>query len=255
MTIPFVIAHRGSSATHPDNTWAAFEAALIDGADAIECDIQLTHDDVLIVRHDLTLGGRLVRDITAAAVVAAQPGTVELSALLRWAITKDLDILVEIKEPDAAPAVVSTIRRCTSLDRVVVAGFHGPMLASIKATLPDVRTSFMIGSVLAVDELVHLARAYRADGVHLCWEHRAARPHRLVDAKLIDQLRRAALAVTLWHEEREDELRSLVALEPDAICTNTPAALRRIVDERFAGREARSGGRFRDSADDRNPWT
>src|SRR5436309_866130 len=39
---PQVIAHRGSSARHPDNSWAAFEAALVDGADAIECDVQAT---------------------------------------------------------------------------------------------------------------------------------------------------------------------------------------------------------------------
>ena len=254
MTIPRVIAHRGSSATNPDNSWAAFEAAVTDGADAIECDVQLTRDGVLVVRHDLTLDRRLVRDLTAAAVVAAQPDTVELFALLRFATIKRLDVLVEIKEPDAAPAVVSTIRRCTSVDRITVGGFHGPMLASIKAVMPNIATSFMVGSVVAVDELVHLARAYRADGVHLCWEHRAARPHRLIDAELIDRLRHATLGITLWHEEREEELRALVALEPDAICTNTPAALRRIVDERFTGRDARAG-RLRESADDRNPLT
>jgi glycerophosphoryl diester phosphodiesterase len=254
MTIPLVIAHRGSSAAHPDNSWAAFEAARTDGADAIECDIQLTCDGVLVVRHDLTLEGRLVRDITATAIAAAQPDTVDFSDLLRWATIKDLDVLVEIKEPDAAPAVVSTIRRCTPLDRVVVGGFHGPMLASIKAALPHITTSFMIGSVVAVDDLVHLAHAYQVDGVHLCWEHRAARPHRLIDVNVIDRLRRARLNVTLWHEEREDELRALVALEPDAICTNTPATLRRIVDERFRGREA-PARRVRESADDRNPRT
>ena len=44
MTIPHVVAHRGSSATHPDNTWDAFEAAPTDGADAIECDVQPTRD-------------------------------------------------------------------------------------------------------------------------------------------------------------------------------------------------------------------
>ena len=43
-------------------------------------------------------------------------------------------------------------------------------------------------------------------------------------------LRRAGLAITLWHEERESELRALVALRPDAICTDTPALLRRILD-------------------------
>ena len=254
MTIPRVIAHRGSSAANRDNSWFAFEAAVTEGADAIECDVQLTRDGVLVVRLDLTLDRRLVCDLPAADVVASQPDTVELFALLRWATIKRLGVLVEIKEPDAAPAVVSTIRRCTSLDRITVGGFHGPVLAWIKAILPDVATSFMVGSVVAVDELLHLARAYRVDGVHLCWEHRAARPHRLIDVELIDRLRRAALGVTLWPEEREEELRALVALEPDAICTNTPAALRRIVDERFTRCDARAA-RLRESADDRNPLT
>ena len=88
----------------------------------------------------------------------------------------------------------------------------------------------MIGSVMAAEELLRVAAAYRVDGVHLCWEGRASRPHRLLDAGLIARLRRNGLTTTLWHEEREDELAALVALEPDAICTNTPAALRRIVD-------------------------
>ena len=55
---------------------------------------------------------------------------------------------------------------------------------------------------------------------------------------LIEHLRRHGLAITLWHEEREAELRALVALEPDAICTNTPAVLRRIVDSHRARRAA-----------------
>jgi glycerophosphoryl diester phosphodiesterase len=96
----------------------------------------------------------------------------------------------------------------------------------------------MLGSVMAADELVRSALAYGVDGIHLCWESRAPRPHRLLDPALIGHLRRNGLAITLWHEEREAELRALVALEPDAICTNTPAVLRRIVDAHRARRAA-----------------
>ena len=72
--------------------------------------------------------------------------------------------------------------------------------------------------------------AYRTDGVHLCWESRAPRPHRLLDPAALARLREARLRIALWHEERESELRALVELRPDAICTNTPALLRRIVE-------------------------
>jgi len=55
VTVPQVVAHRGSSADHPDNSWAAFEAAVVERADAIECDVQMTRDGALIIRHDLAL--------------------------------------------------------------------------------------------------------------------------------------------------------------------------------------------------------
>jgi hypothetical protein len=104
----------------------------------------------------------------------------------------------------------------------------------------------MMGSVVAPEDLVRLAVAYRADGVHPCWESRSPHPHRLLDESAIALLRKARLAITLWHEERESELRALVALRPDAICTNTPAILRRIVDGHAnrvtAGGLAASGG-------------
>ena len=95
----------------------------------------------------------------------------------------------------------------------------------------------MMGSVVAPEHLLQLVQAYHADGVHLCWEARSPQPHRLLDAAAIGLLRKAGFIVTLWHEERESELRALVALCPDAICTNTPAILRRIVD-RHATRAA-----------------
>ena len=230
MTIPRVVAHRGSSASHSDNSWAAFEAAVTDGADAIECDVVATRDGVLAIRHDFSIGDRFVREITFAELETAQPRVMRLNDLLSWAQTARIDLLVEIKEPDIAVATATMIAKSVWRERITVGAFHAPALAAIKRVEPALRTSFMLGSVVGVEEILHIANTYRVDGVHLCWEARATHPHRLLDAILIERLQRARLAVTLWHEEREDELRALVALEPDAICTNTPALLRRIVD-------------------------
>lgn len=230
MIRPRVIAHRGSSASHRDNSWPAFEAARVEGADAIECDVQATRDGALVIRHDFALGNRLVCDLDANELEAAEPGTIRLAELLDWAAPLEIGVLVELKEPAVAQAVGAMAAASPARDRIVVGGFHGSALAEVKAGRPDVRTSFMIGSVMGAEELLRVATAYGVDGVHLCWEARAPRPHRLLDRALIERLRRAGLETTLWHEEREDELDALVVLEPDAICTNTPAALRRIVD-------------------------
>jgi glycerophosphoryl diester phosphodiesterase len=47
-----VVAHRGSSAAHAEHTLAAYELALEEGADALECDVRLTRDGVLVCVHD-----------------------------------------------------------------------------------------------------------------------------------------------------------------------------------------------------------
>lgn len=50
-----VIAHRGASAYYPENTMAAFKAAVEMGAEMIELDITLSKDGVPVVIHDATL--------------------------------------------------------------------------------------------------------------------------------------------------------------------------------------------------------
>ena len=49
---PVVIAHRGASADVAEHTLAAYELALDQGADGLECDIRLTADGHLVCVHD-----------------------------------------------------------------------------------------------------------------------------------------------------------------------------------------------------------
>lgn len=55
MPNPLVIAHRGASAYRPENTLAAFELGIEQGADGIEFDLVTTRDERLIIRHENTL--------------------------------------------------------------------------------------------------------------------------------------------------------------------------------------------------------
>jgi glycerophosphoryl diester phosphodiesterase len=47
-----VVAHRGSSGVHAEHTLVAYEKAIDEGADALECDVRLTRDGVLVCVHD-----------------------------------------------------------------------------------------------------------------------------------------------------------------------------------------------------------
>jgi glycerophosphoryl diester phosphodiesterase len=52
LTGPEVVAHRGASADAPEHTMAAYRRAAELGADAVECDVRMTRDGVLVCVHD-----------------------------------------------------------------------------------------------------------------------------------------------------------------------------------------------------------
>ncbi|KAL8918090.1 MAG: hypothetical protein Q9172_005562 [Xanthocarpia lactea] len=53
--LPQAIAHRGYRAQYPENTMAAFRGAIEAGVHAIETDVHLTKDGVVVLSHDATL--------------------------------------------------------------------------------------------------------------------------------------------------------------------------------------------------------
>ena len=49
--MPQTIAHRGYKAKYPENTMGAFEGAVEVGAHALETDLHLSKDDVVVISH------------------------------------------------------------------------------------------------------------------------------------------------------------------------------------------------------------
>ena len=76
---PLVIAHRGDTAAAPENTLAAFAAAIDAGADGIEFDVHPSRDGALVVHHDYYLdrttnGAGLVSGYTLAELRTLDAG-------------------------------------------------------------------------------------------------------------------------------------------------------------------------------------
>jgi len=77
---PFVVAHRGASADRPEHTLAAYELALQQGAEGVECDVRLTRDGHLVCVHDrrvdrTSTGVGLVSDMTLEQLRAFDYGS------------------------------------------------------------------------------------------------------------------------------------------------------------------------------------
>jgi glycerophosphoryl diester phosphodiesterase len=79
-TAPIVIGHRGASGYVPEHTLASYSLAIQYGADALEPDLVMTRDGVLIARHENELGG--TTDVAAHQEFAARHTTKSVDGTL-----------------------------------------------------------------------------------------------------------------------------------------------------------------------------
>lgn len=113
MTAVEVVAHRGATAEAPEHTLAAYRQAAAVGADAVECDVRLTRDGVLVCVHDRqirrTSNGRgIVSALHLAELEQYQFGARRPRGRNRWA---DDEILSVTDEPDLENGLVLTLDR------------------------------------------------------------------------------------------------------------------------------------------------
>ncbi|MEZ0166856.1 glycerophosphodiester phosphodiesterase [Kineococcus sp. LSe6-4] len=161
---PLVVAHRGSSASAPENTLAAFEAALRAGADLLELDVRLDGDGVPVVLHDETLDrttdrSGAVADLPSSAVRAADAGAWFSPAFAGQRVPTlrevvDLvalhgsgGLLVEFKgtwSPAAVAGAVATLRTAGVAGRSVVQSFEVETVAALRDVAPDVRRALLV---------------------------------------------------------------------------------------------------------------
>lgn len=131
-----VIAHRGEHLHHPENTIAAYEAAIACGADYIEVDVRTTRDGKLVVMHDgkvdrTTNGTGLVKEMTLEQIRALDAGmkfspefagtkVPEFDQVVEMARGR-IQIYVDTKSASAAD-VAAALERQGMLEKAVIYG-------------------------------------------------------------------------------------------------------------------------------------
>jgi len=228
-SLPIIIAHRGYSARYPDNTWAAIRAAQTAGAERCEVDLVLSADGEIIVYHDYYIGKHRIAELAGDQARRKLIDSPRFDELLDWCETQRMELLLDVKDAQILDKLVISLKN-RDLELITIGSFHAPFLKALKAALPEFETSLMLGTVFDLDEMVSLPLRYQCDAVHPCWESRAPFPHRLLSRETISLLHEAGLKVIVWHEEREEELRRLLDLGVDGICTNDPELLKNLRD-------------------------
>lgn len=245
--IPVVVAHRGASATHPENTLAAFEEALRVGVAFVEFDVRLTRDGAAVVHHDpdvsrTTDGTGAICDLTAAEVArldAGAPGApqrVPLLAEVLDLISGRAGVAVEIKNlphepgftPDTEPiaeAVAHELRRTAFDGPVLVISFNPASIAAARALAPQVATGLLVPGRDDPTPAIALARTAGHDMILPgTW---AFLP---VGERFVSQAHGAGLRVGTWVVDDAPTVTRLVGWGLDAIASNDPAMAQAAVD-------------------------
>jgi glycerophosphoryl diester phosphodiesterase len=130
-----LLAHRGFHLRAPENTMAAFEAAVNLGVDGIETDVRLSRDGLPIIIHDrVTARKRAVADLTRAEIasdlghsVAALPEILDAFPDVLWNI--------EIKHPDVWPVASRVLAQFQRNRRLLVTSFRHDVVKLCAAEL------------------------------------------------------------------------------------------------------------------------
>jgi glycerophosphoryl diester phosphodiesterase len=217
-----VIAHRGASATHPENTIEAFHAAADQGARGVELDVRRTADDVLVVFHDAHLTtGELIRETQSGDLPESVPTLAD--ALDACA---DLWLNIEIKNMPSDPdydsehglsvAVAALISAFDASERVLVSSFDIASVDRIRTIDPSIPLGWVMWAQADPVSLIQRASAHGLDAIH---------PHDLlVDAGFVTRAHEAGLDVHVWTIDDPNRMRELAGLGVDGIITNHPAA-------------------------------
>ena len=156
-----VAGHRGDSANYPENTMAAFRAAIAAGVDMIETDVRLSSDGVPVLIHDRTVdrttdGTGYVKEKTFAELRALNAGTETapqqipaLEELLELLASTDVTLNLEVKEyheegneersRECVDKCEELIRRYGMAEKMLFNSFDAPVLSYIAKTYPQYR--------------------------------------------------------------------------------------------------------------------
>ena len=182
-----VIAHRGSHEHAPENTLAAFSAALENGAEMVELDVRRTRDGQLAIFHDPEITRTPVHALTLAELRAVSGVEVPvLEDVLGWASMTGMGLDVELKEDGYIERVAPLLAAFPG--RLIVTSFLDPVLAQLASLAPEVRR----GLLLSLTSMGAVRR------VRQCHAHAAVIEMKLLRGPVLDELATAGFEALVW---------------------------------------------------------
>ena len=252
MTKPTVIAHRGFSASAPENTLPAFQSAIDAGADMIEFDIRLTRDKQFVVIHDATLerttnGLGIVENHTLSELQTLDAGSwfgrkftgtvlpslSETLDLCRNRILVNIEVKTEIQDDlclDRLADLVGTqVEALRATRSVVISTYTRRIITSLRDKQEHLTTALLSDQPSTNEAITKLACVSGATALHI--------PHRLASSSLVERAQQAGLLSAVHTINETTDMEELIELGVDVLFTDQPDRMRAYVDRQSASKE------------------
>jgi glycerophosphoryl diester phosphodiesterase len=231
--------HRGASAAAPENTWAAFERAIAEGAEYVETDIRKTSDGELVLLHDETVdrttdGQGHVAGLTLEDVLDLDAGAwygdayrgeriPRFASLLRWVEGHSaIGAALEVKAHDVGAAVARAAWDSPARDRLAIYSFHAAEIAAAKRAAPDLPCVLLLRLTDEPTSVIPWIDECGADGADVPWQWDAV--------GLIAAMRARGMIVGGGSATGDEAAADLLRLGVDMIDTDGPGQMRRTID-------------------------
>jgi glycerophosphoryl diester phosphodiesterase len=236
-------AHRGAHGPDagglPENTMAAYEAAVRMGYRYVETDVHRTADGVLVAFHDDGLDrvtdrtGKIAdlpwSEVREARLVGGHGVPLFEDLLGAW---PELRVNVEPKADASVALLADVIERTGSLDRVCVGSFSGRRLTRLRERLgPRLCTSM---GPLATVQLRIASLGVPVGSINAACAQVPVRrgPVPVVDRRFVGAAHRRGLQVHVWTIDHRAEMERLLDLGVDGLMTDRPAVLKDVLTTR-----------------------
>ena len=228
-------AHRGAMAYQPENTLAAFETAIRQGAYRIEFDIRRTRDGHLVVIHDETVdrttdGQGRVADLTLSELKRLRSGNEEIPTLDEAisCMRNRARLLVEFKEEDIAEQAVRQVEAAGVVEQCILSSFHEGALLESRTLNRELEIAYFLVEPKPFDA-AEIVERFGA-GLLIVWPA-AASSQCLADARAHGLDVRCGFRDSLTYEETREYLRALYALGVSEFSCGRPDWIGQIISE------------------------
>ncbi len=253
--MPRLVAHRGDSKNHPENTLEAFKSAVEMGVDIIETDVHLTKDSVLVIWHDPTLE----RNTDGTGTIESHTYEELLKYDAAYTFTKDggktfpfrgkgiklctldealkacpdtrFNVDLKSKNRKIVDEFISVLRKNKAEDRVVCASFHYKNLRAIRKKAPDIMTSITTVEVLSLLlrlKLHMLPKRFKRKIIFQVPEAQAG--IKVITPSFIREMHKRDAVIMVWTINDEKDMERLFKAGVDTVMTDDPALLIKVAE-------------------------